>query len=874
MDHLEFTRVELPSRDRRKRKGFRPDIIQKEHGKHGKKLIEQFNKEIEKTKEVSKKISFSPYLVLKVELEEGVTLDEKTQHKLESYNLKVIDAENRELMVLFAEDLELKNFKSALENYKNGVVARKKIQNEDLLKIIKNVSRWSKEDRIGDNLETLNENDYIDCYLWVFDTVLESNKKVREFEENMRSLGVRICDKYVSSSVVIVRLFIDKSKLDLIAENPLVYKIDKIPNYSIVRTNIRETLDKSIDEISYDNSYLDPETSSSVCVVDSGIFRGHPLLKGVVGDSKVFYVTEGYSPRENDIDGHGTKVASICEYGDFSFNQDFIPEIYLFNAKIHDGIYKGEYDLCYEALIKNDFKLDFDQQDILYDFFTSDKTINDLFEEINLEDREEEFEQIVNSYLNMYEILVPNQMRKIVDYFYKEYGCRIFNLSQGDLRAPYSDEKPRAWTCVLDELQNEYDILFVVSSGNFYYENFYETETIHKCYPQYFYKNNYCRVIDPANSISSVTVGSLALNDIPESYYENRIDIIPITKLNQPSSLSRVGPGINGSIKPDFVAFGGDRGLHSTSKKLVENNRGLNKLVFNNTLTEGLYTYDCGTSFAAPFITHVAANILNKYPNVSNNLVRALIANASDLPIEVEELLKERIFNADLKAEDFHQKYRRKHKGKEIFRKQDILYYTTGYGFPAKDKCLDSSENRVVLFADMKEVDEQINPDTTHIFEIPIPSEFRNSSGKKRIIVTLAFNPEVRKTRLDYAGLSMSFELIRGKNLEEVYKVCSSQAGKTDEDKLPKFPSKNICSMNPAVTLRSKGTLQKGVFSFSKSADQYGDKYYLVVNCLRNWSMMKQKYAIVVTLESHDQVKFYNIVKNSVRVKQRRRLKA
>ena len=70
----------------------------------------------------------------------------------------------------------------------------------------------------------------------------------------------------------------------------------------------------------------------------------HPLLRGVIGDSKTFYCSDDYKDNSNDYDGHGTAVASICEFGDFQHNDDFVPEVFLFNAKIHDGRYTDTLD--------------------------------------------------------------------------------------------------------------------------------------------------------------------------------------------------------------------------------------------------------------------------------------------------------------------------------------------------------------------------------------------------------------------------------------------------------------------------------------------------------------------------------------------------
>lgn len=90
----------------------------------------------------------------------------------------------------------------------------------------------------------------------------------------------------------------------------MVYKIDRIPSYHIKRTERTYINNISLSDIKYNSDFL-TEKSSSICVIDSGILSGHPLLKDAIGDSKTFYVTDGYTANENDIAGHGTMVANL-----------------------------------------------------------------------------------------------------------------------------------------------------------------------------------------------------------------------------------------------------------------------------------------------------------------------------------------------------------------------------------------------------------------------------------------------------------------------------------------------------------------------------------------------------------------------------------
>lgn len=862
MEHLFFTKVEKPSQDRRKRGGFPPSSDRKNNIQHGEKLLSQVRNHVTENIDDIQKFRFEPHLVMKVELEKDAILSEANISKLESMGLKVIDTEEKELMVLFADDYELKEFNKAIDDYKQGVIARTKIENEDLFSSIRSVSRWNQEDRKGQDIEQLSEIDYIDCYLWIFDSLNETKNKAEEFIKNAEQNCMKYCDKYISQTVAVVRLKIQKKQLLYFLKHPLIYRIDRIPNYHIKRAERAAISNIALSDIKYNGDLL-TEDSASICVIDSGILSGHPLLKDAIGDAKTFYVSDGYTANENDIDGHGTMVAGICEYGIIHPDAQFIPRIFLYNAKIHDGEYLGDFELCKQELYDEKIEIDMEQEDLLYNFYLGNVTEKDLFDNIGLKTRVQETKSIIKKYTHMHEKLIVNQMREIVEYFYDNYGCRIFNLSQGDLNYPYNDKKPRAWTCVLDELQREYDILFIVSSGNYDYTYEHDVKNILADYPKYFFTDEKARVIDPAASSISHTVGGMALSSIPFVASDERISALPISQKNQISSSTRIGPGIQKAIKPEFVAYGGDN-VFNTMLSKISPNVGNYVISLSNKLTDGLFCQDVGTSFAAPYVSHIAALVLERYPHISNNLLRAILASASSVPKEIE-LQIEKLDDTEEFINCLQPSFKQNVKGQMRANKKKMLHYLVGYGYPIQDMATDSFEQRVMLLADMKD-ENAIQVDKNHIFEIPIPKEFEAAKGKKRITVSLAYNPDVRKTRMDYLGKSMSFDLIRGKSLEEVYQVCASQAGLDEEEKKERFESKYICDIgNCGKTLREYGTLQKGTFEFSRSS--YGENYYLVVDCKKNWSVEKQNYALVVTYQVEDKsVKIYELLKNRIRV--------
>jgi hypothetical protein len=862
MDHLNFGKINIEDKERRKRRGFGVEIPPKSHVAHGSYIGKSIDDNINVINEKSRKLGFNPYLVLKVELEDGVSFQDAEEEKLELFGLKIIDKESNQIQVVFSEDIDLKIFREELEAYKSGQIALTKVKNEDLFCKIKSVSEWSREDRLALDVAKVREGSYIDVYLWVFDTTDISKQRMSEFSQYISNNSGRVCDSYVGQSVVVARIQLRGDVLDKILEHPLVYKVEDITRVSIINHRINDIRNTSIDDIEFDNQRLDPDKCTSICVIDSGVFQQHPLLHGVIGDSKTFYIDNEAEDDADDISGHGTKVASVCAYGDFEYNQKFVSEIFIHNAKIHNGEYEDINNLWKNEVEEQVGNFNSDNIDAFIEFQEGSINFDTLLQSFDIEKRPY-LRMVYSKYAGMYEKLIPTQMREIVNYFYGNYGCRIYNLSQGDGDSTYNGGKPKSWACVLDELQNEFDIVFIVSAGNYYLERYSSSESILEEYPRYFYNYNTCKIIEPANSVSSITVGSISISEDIYNSVE-RLNKVSISKKDQVSSITRIGPGVGNSIKPDFIAYGGDRALEidfSGRKRLVSN-IGLSKLLFNND-NSGLFVWDIGTSFAAPYISHIAGKILNKYPISSNNLVRAVLASSSKHPEQVSCMV------GNLLGGDNHCNDEFKYRDTNNFAK--MLHYTAGYGFPYLENCIDSLENRVVLMADIHKDEDLLKVDNMHIFSIPLPEEFRKAKGKKSVIVSLAYNPKVKNTRLDYIGVSLDYKLIKGLTREEVINIYESQKGK---EEAVSIQSKYECNLEPGTTIRSKGTLQKSIFEFTRDSNFNEQDLFLVVNAKKEWDETPQKYAVVVTLESEDEsLRMYNIIKTRLEQRVERRVR-
>ena len=232
------------------------------------------------------------------------------------------------------------------------------------------------------------------------------------------------------------------------------------------------------------------------------------------------------------------------------------------------------------------------------------------------------------------ENLIITQIEQAIRYFHDTYGCRVFNISLADADLVYADGKPSPWASALDNLVQKYDVIIVVSAGNIpiaYYQG-QDAESIRANYPTYLLQND-SRILEPSTAVNVLTVGSLCHSD--NSFHAGRqpSDLIePVGEVNMPSPFTRSGPGVNKSIKPDLVEYGGNSAWYGSQKRFFTFDPGLDVVSTNRDYQNRLFAAMSGTSFSAPRIAHLAALIIRKYPDISSNLVRALICSSAEIP--------------------------------------------------------------------------------------------------------------------------------------------------------------------------------------------------------------------------------------------------
>lgn len=818
-EHLKLPRIniELP---RRSLPGFggnkRTNIT--EHSKH---LLGQISILTEPVQEKTNPFRLNPKLIFKLKLaKEGYISDDLVTLT----GLNCLAREPNKAIVVFSSDNQLTEFKKRLENYSQIKDGPK----YEYLGAIDDVVPLECEDRIGRLLDLKpvksDELAFLDLELWHTGDRQEMRKYLDDFAETLEYLSsdtarMRMSDRYIGDYLCIARIKVTHEVLELLLEVEIVKEIDRPPQPAFERT-----ADYNLPISDFPEVVSPPEDNSGILVIDSGIQRGHPLIAPVLGEAEVFpdakrqFIKGG----ADDVNGHGTNVAGIAIYGDVENcikQRSFDPTVWLFSARVTNDDNKYDEDLLVET----------------------------------------QLDQVIRAFVEQY----PN--------------CKVINISLGNADQIYRDGlKQFRLAAKIDEIAYQYqnkNIIFVISAGNAFYEEAKSNEQLRTDYPNYLL-NDSARIIDPATSAISLTVGSLSFGrgSITEPSDVRRQAIAKLR--GYPSPFTRTGFGVDGMIKPDVVDFGGDLvldlnyrenlGLPKTNV-LSDNVAGVSVLTLSKDYYSSLFHICSGTSFAAPRVANLAAQLFTKYPDASSNLIRALIVNSAVLPKEIPP--------------EFQGKG--KNPPSEQLKKQLAIY---GYGQPELQRAMYSAENYVVLSED----NISIKVGSFHIYEIPqLPPDFFEVKGTRILSITLAFDPPTRPTRGDsYLGVTMEFDLFKGiereivRNAYEAASKTSSLDESTDNTKTKlkkKYGAGIEVTLSPGSTVRKKGTIQRGQVEITSRAKKY-DKgnMTLVVSCNRKWAKPDeieiQRYALVVCIShSEPKVDLYNRMKIQIEQRERSR---
>ncbi len=309
------------------------------------------------------------------------------------------------------------------------------------------------------------------------------------------------------------------------------------------------------------------DSTPYVCILDTGVNRGHPLLSPIIDSEDQFSLDEEWTG--TDDNGHGTGSAGLVAWGDLT------------------------------SVLENDSIVE------MHHRLESVKTLR------HYGDNEGKHLGIVTAdSISLPEIEYP-------------FRTRVFSMSLSATDAR-DRGRPSAWSATIDSLsadylgENEKPRIIVLSAGNASNSLTDMTE-----YPDY---NVLQDVHDPAQAWNAITVGAYTEKaTITEDDCSDYTALAPLGGLSPYSTTSTTWES-SSPIKPEVVFEGGNVGIDRHSCASIPS---LCLLTTHNEITTRLFSTFHATSAATALASRFAAEIYVQYPDLWPETVRALIVHSA-----------------------------------------------------------------------------------------------------------------------------------------------------------------------------------------------------------------------------------------------------
>ncbi|MGH8573185.1 MAG: S8 family peptidase, partial [Gammaproteobacteria bacterium] len=380
-----------------------------------------------------------------------------------------------------------------------------------------------------------------------------------------------VLDTYIQDSVglVLARVRLPAAGIDDILQLDQLARVDGVPELPESRA---EASRASLDQLP---TLEGPdEDAPLVGLIDSGVRSSHPLIAAALADATT--LAAGI-PDGEDAHGHGTRVAGLLLHGPLEdvLERSVLPRplARLLSVRVLGADNRFPEEAVWEHEIERGVRYCADQ------------------------------------------------------------GARVINICIGDRETRYRGAHSTPVAALLDHLARSLDLVIVVPTGNVppaAYAS--QDETIIDGYAIELLESQETSMLDPAPAAIVLTVGATCPDGLAHSSSRRPTATRrAIGSDGWPAPFSRRGPGIDQSIKPELSAPGGSMAW-DLEMRMVVDDAALGCLSTSGSPPERLLDVDIGTSYAAPLVARVATAVLNRYPNMSANQVRALVLQACAHP--------------------------------------------------------------------------------------------------------------------------------------------------------------------------------------------------------------------------------------------------
>ena len=538
----------------------------------------------------------------------------------------------------------------------------------------------------------------------------------------------------------------------------------------------------------------------AICVIDSGVQEAHTFIQPAIDQATSYCFLPGKSSDEvSDYvapGGHGTRVAGAVLYGEnVAPNGTLQLPFWIQNARVLDE----------------------------------------------------------NNSMPV-EMFPPEAVRTVVERFHQgPRETRIFNHSI-NASAPCRTQYMSAWAAEIDLLCATYDILFVQSAGNLPLSGNNPQPGVRdhlaagRDYPAFLYEAS-SRIANPGQSLQALTVGSVAYGSLEDGGWRTFA-----RERGYPSAFSRSGFSIWNVIKPEVVEYGGDNVRTATVPPDVQAGGRIAaacpELIRSTMFPPGppVDRDETGTSFSAPKVARIAAELQRVLPDEPALLYRALIVQSARWPTWAE-----RLFTELRRLDPRHDQVRRQ----RLIEQASRIIRCIGYGVPNQEAATVNTDHRTTFIT---KGETQIHASECHVYQVPIPPQLRGQADEFdiRIEATLSYVAQPRRTRRNLRRYLSTWVDWKSSKLGEGINDFRVRALKEEENDTEPLPGSvlpwTLHEKSDAGwirdTRRNSGTVQKD-WAIVKS-NTLPDHFCIAVVGHQGWSHdpdSAARYALAVTFE-------------------------
>lgn len=634
---------------------------------------------------------------------------EDSRQNIRLCNIKEI--EKTKLATVFVPLNKKTFFLNKINQYKEGNRHKDVIDSIEKINIAVVDSLWTdKRNLPEENLEG--------CEVWLSVYKKEKHKKiVEEFFMLCKKLNIEYYNNHIEfPERAIVAIKANREVLkQLVLKNSHIAEFRKTstPTDYYTRLNTRTDQKRWIDELKSRTIYKE-DSNTAICILDTGVSNRHPLIAPVLEDKDMHTTIKDQKVQDVSNNGHGTGMAGIATY----FNLE--------DALESDEIIEVNHKL--ESVRIVDYKNENEPQ--LYGSITS---------------RAISLAEITNPKCNRVIAMAVTAV------------CNI-NSDTKDITTLKEYGKPTSWSAAIDNLalgnycnEQAESRLIIISAGNTCEADVEESDSYETAVALSSVEN-------PAQSWNSLTVGAFTekCNLSGDDYFDKYKPLVEPGSYS-PFNSSSLFWGKKWPVKPDIVLEGGNLGFNKEVDSLKYSQMDhLSLLTASNKFHDKNYFSTMTmTSPATAQAANIAAKIIDLYPDIRAETVRALIVHSANwTKAMIRQVFKNKKIEKTTKNE----------------RRQ--LLRIVGYGVPDLDNALYSASNSVNLVVEdniqpFKKTKSTLTLNEMALHEIPWPKEvligLENTPVKMKVTLSYFIDPspgEIGWTdKYRYPGCRLYFDV-------------------------------------------------------------------------------------------------------------------